>query len=133
MNAQPNGKFSSYVTSTAFSLSLSKNMIDELARAVEDDGYVWFNRGTGLYGLERRGLVTVEAVPGQSRQTTHKWADGPTVRYKITATRAGKLSYLLCVEAGLIPDNGHGDVSAAVAAIEMEFSKLDPEPIQEPV
>ena len=113
------GRCSSYVTSTAFSLSLSKNMIDELDSAIRGNGIVWFSRGAALQGLERRGLVEVAVVPSEEKAFSF--------RHKVTLTRAGKITYLLCVEAGLISDSGNGDVSSAVAAIEMEFSHLGPE------
>lgn len=60
-----NEKFKSYVTSTAFSLSLSRNMVEMLlwVEYINRDGSQWIwhlssHTGTKL-SLERRGLIKV--------------------------------------------------------------------------
>jgi hypothetical protein len=118
-----NSTFSAHVTSAAFALTMSKNMIDFLARAVEqqDPASLWLNRA-GMDGLERRGLVTVEAVEIIGTDVFMR------PRFKVAATRAGKLVYLLCFEAGLIVDDGQGDVEMTVAAIELDFARMPVEP-----
>jgi hypothetical protein len=84
-----NQKFSDYVTSGAFNMSLSRGQISELAMLADSPAF-YVNR---VETLERRGLV--EAVP---RRTATDF-DAEQVEYRLTA--AGLLTVQLLHAAGL--------------------------------
>lgn len=92
--------FASYVTRTAFQLSLSQDMIMgmQLAKAYEQKrGRILPDFGRivpALKALIRRGLVEHHMPVGTSPDYT-----GPAY----TMTEAGKHVYALCQLAGLIP------------------------------
>jgi len=84
-----NQKFSDYVTSGAFNLSLSRNQIGELAM-LADGPASYVSRAEAL---ERRGLI--EAIPAAGQTEFH----GDTIEYRLTA--AGLLVVQLIHAAGL--------------------------------
>jgi hypothetical protein len=100
-----NERFADYVASTAFSLSLSRNMVLtflSLAHAIEmehersrrplHDG--------ALTALERRGLIVVTWAP---RDYCDDAKDCPRWSNTATITTAGKLVLQLLAEAGQAP------------------------------
>lgn len=84
-----NQKFSDYVTSGAFNLSLSRNQIAQLSM-MADGPETFVHRGESL---ERRGLI--EAMP---RRTEHDYQD-EALEYRLTA--AGLLTVQMLHAAGL--------------------------------
>lgn len=100
-----NELFANYVQSTAFSLSLSRNMVHALINLNEaiqlqhersrrpiHDG--------GINALVRRGLATVEQQP---RRYVCRNPKAPLWSETATITTAGKLTLALLAEAGIAP------------------------------
>ncbi len=92
--------FASYVTRTAFQLSLSQDMIIglQIAKAYEDRrgrNFPDFGRSVpALKAIQRRGLIEHHLPLGHDPNYV-----GPAY----TLTEAGKHVYALCQLAGLIP------------------------------
>ena len=98
-----NTRFSDYVTSGAFHLSLTRNQISALAlTAVGDGGYAHAD------ALERKGLC--QRVPAA-------YGDGEEVRL----TAAGALCLSLLAEAGLT-NNGASALAAEVESLARELA-----------
>ena len=109
--------FASYVTRTAFQLSLSKNMIValQICKDHEDTGswrnaaenFFTYNNNfcTPVQSLRNRGLVEHHDRPAEYKtwDRVTQWEFDKTHR-SYTLTEAGKLVYQLCVLAGLIEE-----------------------------
>lgn len=103
-------RFAEHVTSTAFHLSLSKRMIDQLCQ-VEQLGRTWLMGTTG-YALIARGLVE-NCDPNPERgdegleKVTHRDLVANPAMYctpLVRLTKAGELLIPLLKEAGLYRD-----------------------------
>lgn len=100
-----NERFADYVASTAFSISLSRNMVMtflSLAHAIQND-HERSRRPLhdgALTALERRGLINVEWQP---RNYVPEAKDRPTWANTASITTAGKLMLALLAEAGQAP------------------------------
>jgi hypothetical protein len=123
-------KFASHVQSIAFQLTLSRRMIDCL-RVVRDYGFPTINDSPEQRQLEAENRTVVKR---QHRSSTHRafisdnfvgfmrsldnrglvvWSDTPYEKRKcgeraIFLTKAGELTCLLLVEAGLMPTGKRG-------------------------
>jgi len=85
-----NEQFRNYVTSTAFSLSLSRSMIDVLL--LMDAGYMPYNYGRSVpcvCTLERRGLVIHHPKAKLVHSDDIHQSVGPEYSHEVTA--AGKV------------------------------------------
>jgi hypothetical protein len=100
-----NERFADYVASTAFSISLSRNMVLtllSLAHAIRE-GHERARRPLhdgALQALERRGLIEVEWQP---RNYTPVARECPTWANTARISTAGKLMLELLAEAGQAP------------------------------
>lgn len=100
-----NELFANYVQSTAFSLSLSRNMVHALINLSEAIalGHERSRRPIhdgGISAIVRRGLATVESQP---RRFTCRNPKAPLWSETATITTAGRLTLLLLAEAGIAP------------------------------
>jgi hypothetical protein len=109
MTSLSNQRFSDYVTSGAFNLSLSRNQISELAM-LGDGPQGFVNRAETL---ERRGLI--EAVP----QRTETHFDSGGLEYRLTS--AGLLVVQLLHAAGLT-NQGEATLAREVDALRAELA-----------
>jgi hypothetical protein len=101
-------QFGSYVTRTAFQLSLSKNMIValEIVKAF-DDGDRWFTArhkcGNHPFTGNNDFVTPIRALIHRGLAQHHEQIGDPDPNHRYyTLTDAGKLVYQLCVIAGLI-------------------------------
>lgn len=88
-----NARFSDYVTSGAFSLTLTRNQIAELALAAGGDRHVY---GASA-ALERKGLI--EPIPPAAKANPLHEPDDQLIEWRLTA--AGALTLSLIHQAGL--------------------------------
>lgn len=101
-----NQEFRAFTTSTAFSISMSRGMVDCLdAAAKEDYQSIYTDRRhtPNWRALERRGLVWFKNEEhgnewgSNGTRTVYGWRDWPW-----ELTKAGKLMHALLTEAGLV-------------------------------
>lgn len=97
-----NARFSDYVTSGAFSLTLTRNQISELAFAAGGERRVF----GASSALERKGLI--EPIPGSVEENPLHEQDYHLPEWRLTA--AGALTLSLLAQAGL--SNSGADLMA---------------------
>ncbi|RUM97894.1 hypothetical protein EET67_09755 [Pseudaminobacter arsenicus] len=97
-----NARFSDYVTSGAFSLTLTRNQISELALAAGGERRIYGASAS----LERKGLI--EPVASRTEDNPLHEQDDQQIEYRLTG--AGGLTLALLAQAGL--SNSGTDVLA---------------------
>lgn len=97
-----NVAFSEYVTGTTFALTLARSHIEALKAVIEGDSVNMLTLPRfvpAAHGLIRRGLIQHFAEDVPKEHADHAWLKK---RYGYAPTEAGRLTYKLLVEAGLI-------------------------------